>query len=84
MLNSRKITTALLSALLLAGCHAPEPINSIALDNPDYSIINGDTVKTKVNLDSKLKGKFYHDAHLISVGDTILTYHEPTLHTPPT
>jgi hypothetical protein len=83
MQTIRKMTTVLLSALLLAACHSPEPINALATDNPDYSIINGDTVKTKVNLDSKLKGKFYHDAHLIAIADTIVTYHEPKLNAAP-
>jgi hypothetical protein len=72
----------LISAFLLGSCTTKDPI-AASIDNPDYSIIDGDTVKTVVNYDKTLKGKFYYDNNLISIGDTIITYKEPKLHTPP-
>ncbi len=74
----------LLSAFLLGGCNTHEPI-AMPIDNPDYSIIDGDTVKTVVFKDyKKLKDKDPNGKNYIVVGDTIVTYKEPKLHTPPT
>jgi hypothetical protein len=72
----------LITAFLLGSCNTKDPI-ATPIDSPDYSIIDGDTVKTVVNYDKTLKGKFYYDNNLICVGDTIIIYKEPKLHIPP-
>ncbi len=74
----------ILSALLLGGCKTTDPI-ATPLANTDYSIIDGDTVKTVVFKDyKKLKDKDPNGKNYIVVGDTIVLYKEPKLHTPPT
>jgi hypothetical protein len=78
----KMVNTAILSGLLMAGCYLNEPLP----DTPtaDYSIIDGDTVKTVVFKDyKKLKDKDPNGKNYITVGDTIVTYKEPKLHTPP-
>jgi hypothetical protein len=54
------------------------------LANTDYSIVDGDTIKTVVFKDyKKLKDKDPNGKNYIVVGDTIVLYKEPKLHTPP-
>ncbi len=73
----------LISALLLGGCKTTDPIATPLL-NTDYSIVDGDTVKTVVFKDyKKLKDKDPNGKNYITVGDTIVLYKEPKLHTPP-
>ncbi len=74
----------LLSAFLLGGCNTKDPI-ATPVANADYSIIDGDTIKTVVFKDyKKLKDKDPNSKNYIVVGDTIVLYKEPKLHTPPT
>lgn len=74
----------ILSALLIGGCRVNDPVANPAL-NTDYSIIDGDTIKTVVFKDyKKLKDKDPNGKNYITVGDTIVLYKEPKLHTPPT
>ncbi|WP_188767406.1 SGNH/GDSL hydrolase family protein [Emticicia aquatilis] len=73
----------ILSALLIGGCRGNDPVAKPAL-NTDYSIIDGDTIKTVVFKDYKiLKDKDPNGKNYITVGDTIVLYKEPKLHTPP-
>lgn len=73
----------LLSALLLGGCKTTDPIATPLL-NTDYSIIDGDTVKTVKTKDyDKIYKYENNNKKYITVGDTIATYREPKLHTPP-
>jgi hypothetical protein len=73
----------ILSALLLGGCKTTDPIATPLL-NTDYSIVDGDTIKTVVFKDyKKLKDKDPNGKNYITVGDTIVLYKEPKLHTPP-
>ena len=73
----------LISALLLGGCKTTDPIATPLL-NTDYSIVDGDTIKTVVFKDhKKLKDKDPNGKNYIVVGDTIVLYKEPKLHTPP-
>jgi hypothetical protein len=74
--------TLTLIAAAFAACTVFEPEPKIELTS--YSIIEGDTVKTRIEKDFKEYKK--HDANarnFIIVGDTVLTYKEPKLHTPP-
>ena len=73
----------LISALLLGGCNTHDPM-ATPVPSADYSIIDGDTIKTVVFKDhKKLKDKDPNGKNYITVGDTIVTYKEPKLHTPP-
>ena len=73
----------LISAFLLGGCNTKDPV-ATPVDNVGYSIINGDTVKTVIFKDyKKLNDKDPNGKNYIVVGDTIVTYREPKLHTPP-
>jgi hypothetical protein len=73
----------ILSALLIGGCKVNDPVANPAL-NTDYSIIDGDTIKTVVFKDyKKLKDKDPNGKNYITVVDTIVLYKEPKLHTPP-
>jgi hypothetical protein len=73
----------ILSALLLGGCKTTDPIATPLL-NTDYSIVDGDTIKTVVFKDyKKLKDKDPNGKNYIVVGDTIVLYKEPKLHTSP-
>jgi len=73
----------ILSALLIGGCRVNDPVANPAL-NTDYSIVDGDTIKTVVFKDyKKLKDKDPNGKNYITVGDTIVLYKEPKLHTPP-
>ena len=75
--------TLLISAFLLGGCKTKDPI-ATPVANVDYSIINGDTIKTVIFKDyKKLNDKDPNGKNYIVVGDTIVTYREPKLHTPP-
>ena len=83
------INILLISAFLLGGCNTKDPIATPSVDSPvanvDYSIINGDTIKTVIFKDyKKLHDKDPNGKNYIVVGDTIITYREPKLHTPPT
>ncbi|MDZ7935036.1 MAG: hypothetical protein U5M51_08770 [Emticicia sp.] len=74
----------LISALLLGGCKANDPIATPLL-NTDYSIVDGDTIKTVINKDyKKAQALDPNGKNYITVGDTIMLYKEPKLHTPPT
>lgn len=73
----------ILSALLIGGCRVNDPVANPAL-NTDYSIVDGDTIKTVVFKDyKKLKDKDPNGKNYITVGDTIVLYKEPKLHIPP-
>lgn len=73
----------ILSALLIGGCRVNDPVANPAL-NTDYSIIDGDTVKTVKTKDfDKIYKNDNNSKKYIIVGDTIITYKEPKLHTPP-
>ncbi|GAB2608294.1 hypothetical protein GCM10027035_00680 [Emticicia sediminis] len=73
----------LFSALLIGGCRVNDPVANPA-QNTDYSIIDGDTIKTVVFKDyKKLKDKDPNGKNYIIVGDTIVLYKKPKLHTPP-
>jgi hypothetical protein len=79
------INILLFSALLIGSCRVDEPMATPSVANTDYSIIDGDIVKTVVFKDhKKLKDKDPNGKNYIVVGDTILLYKEPKLHTPPT
>ncbi len=73
----------ILSALLIGSCRVNDPMaNPVA--NTDYSIIDGDTVKTVKTKDfDKIYKHDNNSKKYITVGDTIVTYREPKLHTPP-
>ncbi|MDZ7934483.1 MAG: hypothetical protein U5M51_05865 [Emticicia sp.] len=78
----------ILSALLIGGCRVNDPVANPALNTdygkPPYSIVDGDTIKTVVFKDyKKLKDKDPNGKNYITVGDTIVLYKEPKLHTPP-
>lgn len=74
----------LISAFLLGGCNTKDPV-ATPVANVDYSIINGDTIKTVIFKDyKKLNNKDPNGKNYIVVGDTIITYREPKLHSPPT
>ena len=71
------------SALLIGSCRVDDPM-ATPVANTDYSIIDGDTVKTVVFKDhKKLKDKDPRSGGLAIVNDTIITYQEPKLHIPP-
>lgn len=73
----------LISALLMGGCNTHDPI-ATPVANADYSIIDGDTVKTVKTKDFDKIYKYDNNSKkYITVGDTIVTYREPKLHTPP-
>ena len=74
----------LISALLLGGCNTKDPL-AVPTPTADYSIIDGDTIKTVVNKDyKKAQALDPNGKNYIVVGDTIVIYKEPKLHTPPT
>lgn len=73
------MNVTILSTLLLTGCNMNEPIAIPRVTN-EYSIINGDTVKTVLNKDYKKTKSFdLNGANYLVVGDTIITYQEPLL-----
>jgi hypothetical protein len=73
----------LIFAFLLGGCNTHEPI-AMPIDNPDYSIIDGDTVKTVKTKDfDKIKDKYIYKNLYSIVGDTTVNYKKPKLHTQP-
>ncbi len=73
----------LISAFVIGGCNTHDPM-ATPVPSADYSIIDGDTIKTVVFKDhKKLKDKAPNGKNYITVGDTIVTYREPKLHTPP-
>lgn len=77
------MNVTLLTTLLLTSCNVNEPIAIPRVTN-EYSIIDGDTVKTVINKDYLKAKKFdLNAANYLLVGDTIITYREPKLHTPP-
>lgn len=77
------INILLIIAFLLGGCNIKDPIATPPIENPDYSIIDGDTVKTvKTKNYDKMYGRL-KNKHLVVVGDTIITFKEPKLHTAP-
>jgi hypothetical protein len=78
----KKTTILTLIAAAMAACTVFEPEPKIELTS--YSIIEGDTVKTRIEKDFKeyRKKDISFNKHLI-VGDTVLTYKAPKLHTPP-
>ncbi|MDZ7935852.1 MAG: hypothetical protein U5M51_12995 [Emticicia sp.] len=81
--NILPMNILLISALLLGGCKANDPI-ATPMPTADYSIVNGDTIKTVIFKDyKKLKDKDPNSKNYIVVGDTIVLYKEPKLHTPP-
>ncbi len=72
-----------ISALFLGSCNTNDPIATPVL-NADYSIIDGDTIKTVIFKDyKKLNALDPNGKNYIVVGDTVVTYREPKLHTPP-
>ncbi len=74
----------LLISVLALGCKTTDPM-ATPVANADYSIIDGDTIKTVIFKDyKKLKDKDPNSKNYIVVGDTIVTYKEPKLHTLPT
>jgi hypothetical protein len=78
----KKTTILTLIAAAMAACTVFEPKPKIELTS--YSIIEGDTVKTRVEKDFKEYKKNDPNArNFIIVGDTVLTYKAPKLHTPP-
>ena len=71
------------SALLIGGCRVNDPVANPALST-DYSIIDGDTIKTVKTKDFDKIYKYENsNKKYITVGDTIVTYREPKLHTLP-
>ncbi len=78
----------LLAALSLGGCNIKDPIATPVLTadcgTPPVSIIDGDTIKTVIFKDyKKLNALDPNGKNYIVVGDTVVTYREPKLHTPP-
>ena len=77
------MTILLLAALSLGGCNIKDPI-ATPVPSADYSIIDGDTIKTVIFKDyKKLKALDPNGKNYIIVGDTVVLYKEPKLHTPP-
>ena len=77
------MTILLLAALSLGSCNTNDPI-ATPVPTADYSIIDGDTVKTVKTKDfDKIYKYENNNKKYITVGDTIVTYQEPKLHTPP-
>ena len=65
----------LISALILGGCNIKDPI-ATPIDSPDYSIIDGDTVKNRIEKeykDKKLKEVLLYGNKQILVGEQTLT-----------
>ncbi|MDZ7935848.1 MAG: hypothetical protein U5M51_12975 [Emticicia sp.] len=86
--NILPMNIILFSALLIGGCRVNDPVANPALNTeygkPPYSIVDGDTIKTVIFKDyKKLKDKDPNGKNYIVVGDTIVLYKEPKLHTPP-
>lgn len=78
-----RMNLLIFTALVVGSCRVEDPTAS-PLPTTDYSIINGDTVKTVKTKDyDKLYQKDNNAKKYILVGDTIVTYKEPKLHTPP-
>jgi len=77
------LSLILFLASLLSSCALKEPV-SVPRPSNEYSIIDGDTIKTLINKDY-LKAKRFdlHSASYLILGDTSVTYQEPRLHTPP-
>ena len=74
----------LLAALSLGSCNTNDPI-ATPVPSADYSIIDGDTIKTVIFKDyKKLNALDPNGKNYIIVGDTTVLYKEPKLHTPPT
>lgn len=72
----------ILSALVVGSCRVAEPLPDVP--NTDYSIIDGDTVKTVKTKDyDKIKDKYIYKNLYPIVGDTVVLYKKPKLHTPP-
>ncbi len=77
------------SALIVGSCNTNDPIASPVptadCGTPPVSIIDGDTIKTVINKDyKKIQALDPNGKNYIVVGDTIVLYREPKLHTPPT
>ncbi|RZK14137.1 MAG: hypothetical protein EOO43_16790, partial [Flavobacterium sp.] len=71
------------SALFLSSCALKEPVVKPHITN-EYSIIDGDTVRTVITKDyKKIQALDPNSKNYILVGDTIIIYQEPKLHTPP-
>lgn len=77
------LSLILFSASMLGSCALKEPV-AVPRPSNEYSIIDGDTIKTLINKDY-LKAKRFdlHSANYLILGDTSVTYQEPRLHTPP-
>ncbi len=83
------MTILLLAALSLGGCNTNDPIATPVptadCGTPPVSIIDGDTIKTVIFKDyKKLNALDPNGKNYIVVGDTVVLYKEPKLHTPPT
>jgi hypothetical protein len=73
-------------ALVLAffACKPPLEVIEPTIIVTDFSIIDGDTVKTRKEKDFKrIKEKDPQGKNYIVVGDTVVLYKAPKLHTPP-
>lgn len=77
------LSLILFSASLLSNCALKEPV-AVPRPSNEYSIIDGDTIKTLINKDY-LKAQSLDPVNInyIVVGDTIVIYQEPKLHTQP-
>lgn len=81
MKNLKFLTLFTAVVLLIISCKVAEPLPIV--DN-SFSIIGRDTIKTRIETEfAKIKEHDPNGKRYISVGDTIVTYKTPKLHTPP-
>ena len=83
-MRTKIMITTLLAAILMLNCNPKEILEPADSVNFEFSIVNGDTVRTeKTNGFEKIKTKHYFSKNEIFVGDTIVVFKEPKLHTKP-
>ncbi len=81
MKNKYKMTTLFLATALALSCGKDKIIPDVY---PDYSLVDGDTVKTRIEKDyKKIKELDVLSPRYFIVGDTVVTYKQVKLHTPP-
>ncbi|NBA88781.1 hypothetical protein GVN16_23605 [Emticicia sp. CRIBPO] len=83
MKNKYKMTTLFLATALALSCGTKDIIPVVDL-NTEYSIVDGDTVKTRIEKDfNKVKNYKYLKSNSIVLGDTLVMYKEIKLHDRP-
>jgi hypothetical protein len=80
----KTLTFGISIAYLMLSCNPKEILEPADSVNFEFSIVNGDTVRTeKTNGFEKIKTKHYFSKNEIFVGDTIVVFKEPKFHTKP-